>query len=110
MSRVILRTTRSSGRRSPRVAVARPVREHERGHGRVADRAAVRAAVAEAERARRVLEHLAQGLEVAVAVGEEREHQQLAAVVLEHEVVEHLLGVAALARGDGGDARLGPGS
>ena len=37
------------------VAVARPVREHERRRARVAGRAAVRAAVAEAPRARRVL-------------------------------------------------------
>ena len=76
----------------------------------VADRAAVRAAVAEAEGAVGMLEHLAQRLEVAVAVAEDREHQQLAAVVLEHQVVEHLVGVAALARGDRGDRSLGPGS
>ena len=57
----------------------------------------MRAAVADAEHAARRDEHLAQRVEVAVAVPEQRAQQQLVPVVLEQQVVELLHGVDARA-------------
>ena len=58
------------------VAVARPQREQRRREARVADRADVRAAVAEPDDRVRVREHLADRVEVAVGVVEERQVEQ----------------------------------
>ena len=74
--------------------------QQEGRHRGIADRAAVRAAVAETERAVGMLEHFAQRFEIAVVITEDREHQQLPAVELEHLVVEHLERIATLALGD----------
>ena len=64
----------------------------------------MRAAVAQAEQAGRIVEHLADRLVVAGDVVHHREVEILA--VLEHVVVGDLLGRAAFARGDRGDALL----
>ena len=63
------------------IAVAAPEREQRRREARVADRADVRAAVGEPDDGVRMGQHLADRVEVAVAVVEERDVEQRAAVV-----------------------------
>ena len=59
----------------------------------------MRAAVGQPRHRGRVQQHLAHGVVVAVRVVEERQHEQLLRVVLQHEVVEHAERVDALGRG-----------
>ena len=89
--------------------VARPVRQQVRRARRVAGLPGVGAAVAEPEGGGGVGEHLARGVEVAVGVVQDGAVEQLAAVVLEQEVDEHLPAVGPSGRGDAGDGPLGPG-
>ena len=88
------------------VAVAGPVREQERGGRRVAGLAGVGAAVAEPEGGGRVQQHLADGVEVAVGVVEDRRVEQLAAAVAEEQLEQQLPLVDAAGGGDGGGAAL----
>src|SRR3989442_1047161 len=81
--------------------VARPVGEHERGDAGVADRPAVGTPVGEPEGGVGVQDHLPHVVEAAVAVAEKGEHEQLAAVTFEHEVVHDLLLGPTLAAGNG---------
>ena len=75
-------------------AVAGPVGEQVGGERGVADEPAVGAAVGEADRRRRVLEHGADGVVVAVDVAAERAEQQRLAVLLEQPVEHDLLRAA----------------
>ena len=88
------------------VPIARPVREHERGDRRVADQEAVRATVGQPRDARGVQQHLADRVVVAVDVVEERQHEQVLRVVLEHQVVELGERVDAVGRGQRRDGAV----
>ena len=89
VSRVWLATT-SARRAAAAAAVPPPVREQRRREAAVADRADVGAAVAEAGHRVRVGEHLADRVEVAVDVVEDRDVEQRPPLVLEEQVVGHL--------------------
>jgi hypothetical protein len=86
------------------------MREHERLDRRVADHAAVRTAVAEPERRARVEHHLADRVGGELGVVEHGHEEQLAAVALEHAVVEQLGRVAVGALRDRLDRVLVAGS
>ena len=65
------------------------MREHERGHRRVADGARVGTAVGQAEETLRVQHHLADVVEVAEGVVEDRDVEQSLPTVVGHLVVGH---------------------
>ena len=83
-----------------------PVREHEGLERGIADHATVRAAVAEGYHRPVVVQQVVHQVEVAVAVVEEGEQQQLLAFVAQHVVVEDLVCGLALALGNRPDALL----
>ncbi len=91
----------------PSAAVARPVREHERGRTAVADRAAVGAGVAESHPRARVPLELVAERQVAVGVVEEREVQHPVAVVGEELVEDELHRRPAPGRCQRGDRVFG---
>ena len=69
-------------------SVAHPVHQHEGRLAAIADRSAVRATVAQAESRPRVLHHFTRRLQCAVLAVAQRHVRGLAAVALEHQVVD----------------------
>ena len=101
----VCRCTRNGSVEPAALTIAAPVREQRRREARVADRADVRTAVGETDHGVRMREHLARRVEVAVVVVQDREVEERAAVVDEHQVVREFERVAAFALGPGRDAR-----
>ena len=91
------------------VAVAAPEREQRGREARVADRADVRAAVAEADDRVRVGEHLADRVEVAVGVVEERQVEERPPVVASSRSYARSSGSRPSRSARRGDARRGVG-
>jgi len=88
-------------------AIAHPVSEQEGRDAGIAEQTAVGATVREREDRLRVQHHLADRLEIAVRVADDRQVDETGSVVLHHHVVDHLERRSAFPCGDSRDALLG---